>query len=109
INGRIKLYSSNSYYKMPDENVNKWSFIIEGLVAMVNYHNQKEIIERFYTSYYYFSGTKHAYSKSSEPLSIKFLRSTTLFEISNSCFQNGLTLYTELNEIYQILKQHEIR
>ncbi|MCA5006122.1 hypothetical protein [Sphingobacterium bovistauri] len=109
INGRIKLYSSNSYYKMHDEHISKWNFIIEGLVAMISFHNQKENIERFYTSHYYFSGTKHVFSKNSEPLTIKFLRNTTLFEIPNSSLQNGLTLYTELNEIYQILKQHEIR
>src|SRR5690606_33171259 len=81
----------------------------EGLVAIISFHNQKEIIERFYASHYYFAGTKHAFSTNPDSNSIKFLRFTTIYEISYGSFQEGISLYAELNDIYQILKQHEIR
>ncbi|MBD1428499.1 cyclic nucleotide-binding domain-containing protein [Sphingobacterium litopenaei] len=108
-NGRIKQYPSATYYKMYDEQVSKWCFIIDGLVAIISFNKQKEILERFYSSHYYFSGTKHPFSSNSDSNSIKFLRSTTIYEIPNGSFKEGIGLYAELNEIYQILKQHEIR
>lgn len=60
-NGRIKQYPSATYYKMYDEQVSKWCFIIDGLVAIISFNKQKEILERFYSSHYYFSGTKHPF------------------------------------------------
>lgn len=108
-NGRIKQYPSHTFYKMDDEHIGKWSFILQGLVAIISFQKHKEIIERFYTSHYYFSGTKHVFTQNSDRLSIKFLRITTFYEIPNTSFQEGISLYTELNDIYQILKQHEIR
>jgi signal-transduction protein with cAMP-binding, CBS, and nucleotidyltransferase domain len=107
--GKIKHYPANTYYKLYGEKVSKWCFILDGLVAIISFHNQKEIIERFYSSHYYFSGTKNPFSSNSDAYSIKFLRSTTIYEIPNSSFKEGIEMYAELNNIYQILKQHEIR
>lgn len=109
INGKLKQYQSNSYYKLYNERVEKWSFIIDGLVARISYHNQREIIERFYTSHYYFSGTNHAFSKNADPIALKFLRESTIYEISHKNFKEGVNLFPELNDMYQILKQHDIR
>lgn len=109
VNGKIKQYPKNSYYVFNDEKKDKWSYIIEGLVGIISFDNQKEIIERIYTSHFYFSGTKHIYTNSAESTSIKFLRSTIIFEISHIHFIKAIDQFQELKNIYLILKEHEIQ
>jgi hypothetical protein len=78
--GRIKYFEKNSYYKFPAQTIEKWNFVIQGAVAVINFNTKKEIIERLYTVNSYFSGTKHAFSKTTLPYTIKFIRTTVIYD-----------------------------
>lgn len=105
--GEIKTYAKNEWYKHGEQSIPKWCLVLEGLVAKIGSKNgNNEYIERLCPTNGYFTGSKHAYSSSSEPLAIQFLQPTTLYEISNTILQEALAKFPELKEIYQILQQH---
>lgn len=106
--GRIKCFQKNSYYKFPAQTIEKWNFVIKGAVAVINFNTKKETIDRLYTVNSYFSGTKHAFSKTTLPYTIKFIRTTVIYEISNSNFQCAVNQFPEVKNIYLILKQQEL-
>lgn len=105
--GKIKTYVKNEWYKQEEENIPKWCFVLDGLVAKIGYKNgNNEYIERLCPAQGCFTGSKHAYSNSREPLAIQFLQPTTLYEIPITALQEALIKFPELREIYQILQQH---
>ncbi|SKC10715.1 hypothetical protein SAMN05660841_04278 [Sphingobacterium nematocida] len=105
--GEIKTYAKNEWYKHGEQSIAKWCFVLEGLVAKIGCKNgSNEYIERLCPTHGYFTGSKHPYSSSSEPLAIQFLQSTTLYEISIIALQEALTIFPELKDIYQVLQQH---
>jgi hypothetical protein len=107
-NGKIKHFKKNNYYKFPLQTIEKWNFVILGVVAFITDTSMKETIERLYTTNSYFSGTKHAFSNTTLPCTIKFLRNTLIYEISNSNFQHAVNQFPDVKNIYLILKQQEL-
>src|SRR5690606_33120202 len=55
------------------------------------------------------SGTKHVFSKTSERISIKFLRKSEIYEIQNHHLRIAFQQYQELQECYLVLKEYEIQ
>jgi CRP-like cAMP-binding protein len=107
--GKVKEYQKDYYYLLATEKKDKFLFILEGLVAIIAYQDEKENIERIYCDNLYFTGTKHVFSNSSENLTIKFLRKTLLYEISNQNFITAINQFSELKDIFLIIKEHEIQ
>lgn len=107
--GKVKEYQKDFYYLLATEKKDRFLFILEGLVAIIAYQDDKENIERLYFNKLYFTGTKHVFSNSSEKLSIKFLRKTLLYEISNQNFISAINQFSELKDIFLIIKEHEIQ
>ncbi|MBD1429788.1 Crp/Fnr family transcriptional regulator [Sphingobacterium litopenaei] len=107
--GKIKEYNKDYYYLLAKEKKEKFLFILEGLVAIITYQDKKENIERVYCDKFYFTGTKHVFSNSCENFSIKFLRRTHVYEISNQNFITAINHFPELKDIYLIIKEHEIQ
>lgn len=107
--GKIKVFPAGSYYKFDDEKIEKWCFMLEGLAARIGFENDNEVIERIYCKDFYFSGTKHVFSKTSERISIKFLRKSEIYEIQNYHLRIAFQQYQELQECYLVLKEYEIQ
>lgn len=107
--GKTKIFSAGAYYKFSDEKVEKWCFMLEGIAARIDFQHDKEVIERVYCKNYYFSGTKHVFSTSSELISLKFLRKSHVYEISNHYLRVALQQYPDLRDCYLILKEKEIQ
>lgn len=105
--GNIKTYVKNEWYKQEAELIPKWCFVLDGLVAKIGYKKgSNEYIERLCPTQGCFTGSKHAFSSSREPLAIQFLQPTALYEIPITALQEALTKFPDLKEIYQILQQH---
>lgn len=107
--GKVKEYQKDFYYLLSTEKKDRFLFILEGLVAIITYQDDKENIERLYCDKFYFTGTKHVFSNSAENISIKFLRKTYLYEISNQNFITAINQFSELKDIFLIIKEHEIQ
>lgn len=107
--GKVKEYQKDYYYLLATEKKDRFLFILEGLVAIITYQDEQENIERLYCDNFYFTGTKHVFSSSSENISIKFLRKTYLYEISNKNFISAINQFSELKDIFLIIKEHEIQ
>lgn len=107
--GKIKLFSAGAYYKFSDEKIEKWCFMLEGIAARIGFQHDIEVIERVYCKNYYFSGTKHVFSRTNEFISLKFLRKSQVYEISNQHLRSALHQYPDLRECYLILKEKEIQ
>lgn len=107
--GKIKRYNKGSYYKHEDEAVSKWCFIIQGLVSEEHFNaGDRLVVERICDTNEYFVGTKHTFSSTGEPLAIKFLKPTLLYEIRNSHLQELLDQHDELKAIYHRLVQRKL-
>ena len=107
--GRIHRYRKGDYFKQEDEPIEKWCLVLEGLVSKEHINSAEQlVIERICEPGAYFTGTKHLFSKSSEPVSIHFLRDTTLFEIRNQYFQDMVETFSDLKAVYHILTQHKL-
>ncbi|MDR2273523.1 MAG: Crp/Fnr family transcriptional regulator [Sphingobacterium sp.] len=107
--GRIRQYRKGDFFKQEDEPIEKWCFVLEGLVSKEHTNSAGQpVIERICEPGAYFTGTKHAFSKSNEPVAIHFLQHTTLFEIRNQYFQDMVETFPCLKSIYHILTQHKL-
>lgn len=107
--GRIRLYKKGTFFKQEDEPVEKWCFVLEGLVSKEHINSAGHlVIERVCEPGAYFTGTKHLFSRSSEPVAIRFLQHTTLFEIRNQYFQDMVETSPVLKAVYHILTQHKL-
>lgn len=107
--GKITVHPKGSYYKHEDESVSKWCFVLEGLVSKEHFNSDERlVIERICEVNSYFVGTKHSFSTTGEPLSIKFLKPTVLYEIRNTQLQSLLDRHRELASVYHRLTQHKL-
>ncbi len=107
--GRIRQYRKGDFFKQEYEPIEKWCFVLEGLVSKEHINSADQlVIERICEPGAYFTGTKHLFSKSSEPVAVHFLRDTTLFEIRNQYFQDMVETFPGLKAIYHILTQHKL-
>ena len=107
--GRIRRYRKGDFFKQEYEPIEKWCFVLEGLVSKQHINSADQlVIERICEPGAYFTGTKHLFSKSSEPIAIHFLQDTTLFEIRNQYFQDMVETFPGLKAVYHILTQHKL-
>jgi len=107
--GGIRRYRKGDFFKQEDEPIEKWCFVLEGLVSKEHTNSADQlVIERVCEPGAYFTGTKHVFSRSSEPIAIHFLRDTTLFEIRNQYFQDMVETFPGLKAVYHILTQHKL-
>jgi len=107
--GRKRSYRKGDFYKQEDEPVEKWCFVLEGLVSKEHINSADQlVIERICEPGAFFTGTKHVFSKSNEPIAIRFLKDTTLFEIRNQYFQDMVETFPGLKSVYHILTQHKL-
>lgn len=107
--GRIRKYRKGDFFKQGYEPIEKWCFVLEGLVSKEHINSADQlVIERICEPGAYFTGTKHVFSRSSEPIAIHFLRDTTLFEIRNQYFQDMVETFPGLKAVYHILTQHKL-
>ena len=107
--GSIRKYRKGNFFKQEYEPIEKWCFVLEGLVSKEHINSAEQlVIERICEPGAYFTGTKHVFSRSSEPVAIRFLRDTTLFEIRNQYFQDMVETFSGLKSVYHILTQHKL-
>lgn len=107
--GKIRKYDKGTYYKHEDEAISRWCFIIQGLVSKEHFNSDERlVIERICTTNEYFVGTKHSFSSTGEPLAIRFLRPTLVYEIRNSHLQQLLDKHHELKAVYHRLVQRKL-
>lgn len=107
--GKLTFHKKGTYYKIAGIPMSTWCFIIDGLVAKEAIQADTTIrIERISGKNEYFTGTNHPYSDTPTALAIKFLQPTVLFEINNTDFKRAISLHSELNAIFHILKQHKV-
>jgi len=107
--GRIHRYRKGDFFKQEYEPIEKWCFVLEGLVSKEHINSADQlVIERICEPGAYFTGTKHLFSRSSEPVAVHFLRDTTLFEIRNQYFQDMVETFPGLKAVYHILTQHKL-
>lgn len=107
--GSIRRYRKGDFFKQEDEPIEKWCFVLEGLVSKEHINSADQlVIERICEPRAYFTGTKHLFSRSSEPVAIHFLQDTTLFEIRNQYFQDMVETFPDLKAVYHILTQHKL-
>lgn len=107
--GKLKSYSKGEYFVTQYDIQHSWCFLLEGLAGYQTLDNKGGIkLERLCPVNHYFVGTKHIYSKSTNRTAIQFLQASAVYIISNEDLKNGIRLFKELNEIYHILKQHEL-
>jgi len=107
--GRIRRYRKGDFFKQEYEPIEKWCFVLEGLVSKEHINSADQlVIERICEPGAYFTGTKHLFSRSSEPIAIRFLQDTTLFEIRNQYFQDMVETFPGLKAVYHILTQHKL-
>ena len=107
--GRIRSYRKGDFFKQEYEPIEKWCFVLEGLVSKEHINSADQlVIERICEPGAYFTGTKHLFSRSIEPVAIRFLRNTILFEIRNHYFQDMVETFPCLKSVYHILTQHKL-
>lgn len=107
--GKITVHTQGNYYKHEDESVSKWCFVFDGLVSKEHFNrDERLVIERICEVNSYFVGTKHSFSTTGEPLAIKFLKPTVLYEIRNTQLQSLLDRHLELASVYHRLVQHKL-
>ncbi len=107
--GRLKNYSKGEYFVTQYDIQHSWCFLLEGLAGYQTLDNKGGIrLERLCPANHYFVGTKHIYSKSTNRTAIQFLQASVVYIISNEDLKKGIRKYKNLNEIYHILKQHEL-
>ena len=107
--GKITVHPKGNYYKHEDESVSKWCFVLEGLVSKEHFNSDERlVIERICEVNSYFVGTKHSFSTTGEPLAIKFLKPTILYEIRNTQLQSLLNRHLNLASVYHRLVQHKL-
>lgn len=107
--GEIIQYSKNEYFVLQHETKPTWCFLLKGLVGYQLLDDGGNIkLERLCPVNHYFVGTKHLFSKSKHSAAIQFLQPSIVYSISNEHLKAGIRQFKELNEIYHILKQHEL-
>lgn len=107
--GKLKSYNKGEYFVTQYDTQHSWCFLLEGLAGYQTLDNKGNIkLERLCPANHYFVGTKHIFSKSTNRTAIQFLQSSAVYIISNDNLKNGILLFKELNEIYHIMKQHEL-
>ncbi|WP_164108679.1 MULTISPECIES: hypothetical protein [Sphingobacterium] len=107
--GKIMYFSKNAYFLFQHETKHNWCFLLEGLVGhqIIDKKGNSKLIKLCPTNHY-FVGTKHIFSKSRPRTAIQFLQPSTIYMISNEDLKTGIRKFAELNEIYHIMKQHEL-
>lgn len=107
--GKLKSYSKGEYFVTQYDIQHSWCFLLEGLAGYQTLDNKGNLkLERLCPVNHYFVGTKHIFSKSTNRTAIQFLQPSVVYIISNEDLKNGIRLFDELNEIYHIMKQHEL-
>lgn len=107
--GKIRQYRKGHFFKYEDESIAKWCFVLQGLVAKEHINSAgRLVIERICEPGAYFTGTKHVFSSSGEPVAIRFLQDTVLYEIRSSYFQQLVESDAALQEVYHIFTQHKL-
>lgn len=107
--GRIRNFKKGSYFVGQHELKHKWCFLLDGLIGyeILDRHGKMQL-ERLGTVHQYFVGTKHAFSPNGAAVAVRFLQNSTVYTISNIHLQTGIRQYTELSQVYHILKQHSL-
>lgn len=109
MHGGITSYRKNDFYVLAYESKPYWCFVLGGLVSFEAHDMDLHIfIERIIIKNEFFSGSKHAFSPRADSVSIRFLEPTILFEISNVHFQYAVDQFTDIQQLYQILKQQQV-
>lgn len=109
IHGAITSYRKNDFYIFTQESKTYWCFVLSGLLSFeANDTSEHIVIERIATKNDYFTGSKHAFSLHADPVAIRFLEPTTLFEIANIHFRYAVDHLEDVQYLYHILKQQQL-